>query len=130
MLLASSLLVDLVDALNHPLIGACWDSGHAEIQHLDQGSALRALGPRLKATHIQDNDGFADQHLLPYHGHTDWTAVVGALYDIGYQGAFCYEVHNAIRVLPDELRDSMLSYAAGLGRHLLRLGLPRSSSEA
>jgi sugar phosphate isomerase/epimerase len=114
-------LIDLVDALNHPLVGICWDTGHALRQRLDQGRALRALGHRLRATHIQDNDGVDDQHLLPYYGQADWRAVVSALRAINYTGSFCYEAHNSILVLPDELRDAMLRYAVHLGRHLLSL---------
>jgi L-ribulose-5-phosphate 3-epimerase len=114
-------LVELVDALDHPLVGVCWDTGHAHIQRLDQYRALRALDRRLKATHIQDNDGNTDQHLLPYHGSSDWHAIMDGLRDSGYSGAFCYEVHNAVRFVPDSLRDQVLRYAVQLGRYLLDL---------
>jgi L-ribulose-5-phosphate 3-epimerase len=114
-------LIELVDALHHPLAGICWDTGHAHIQHLDQYHALCALGHRLKATHIQDNDGNTDQHLLPYHGSSDWHTIMKGLRDSGYVGAFCYEVHNAVRFVPDSLRDQVLHYAVQLGRYLIGL---------
>jgi sugar phosphate isomerase/epimerase len=111
-------LVELIDTLDHPLVGACWDTGHANEQGLDQ-NAIRQLGSRLKATHINDNDGIKDQHLLPYQGTVDWVTVVTALYDIRYEGDFTYETHTSIRTLPDGLRDSGLQYAAALGSFLV-----------
>ncbi|MCS7252711.1 MAG: sugar phosphate isomerase/epimerase [Armatimonadota bacterium] len=112
-------LIDLVDAFNHPLIGICWDTGHANIQQLDQPAALRAIGKRLKALHIQDNDGLHDQHVLPFFGTIDWRPIVDALREIEYEGDFTYEVHNSVRPLPDELRDAALKLAVSIGRYLL-----------
>lgn len=112
-------LIELVDALGSELVGICWDTGHAHIQRLKQGEALRAIGKRLKATHIQDNNGESDQHLLPFYGTIDWREVVGALYEIGYEGDFTYEIHNFVRPLPDPLRDEALRYAKKVGSYLL-----------
>lgn len=114
-------LIRLVDAVGHPLVGVCWDTGHAHRQQLDQPRALLAVGHRLVATHIQDNDGLSDEHLLPYYGSINWRSVVGALREIGYRGPFCYEAHNSVIVLPDALRDPMLRYSVRLGQHLLDL---------
>jgi len=114
-------LIDLVDGFNEALVGICWDTGHAHIQHLDQGKAIRSIGKRLKATHIQDNDGRSDQHLLPFYGSVDWSAIIDALRSIGYEGDFTYEVHNSIRPLPDPLRDAALHFAIDLGCYLLDL---------
>ena len=113
-------LVALIDVIDHPLVGACWDVGHAHLQRLDQTRALRAVGPRLKAVHIQDNDGVTDQHMLPFWGGIDWKELVSALREIGYEGTFCYETHRTFRDLPDALRDDMLRYAVHLGEYLLR----------
>jgi sugar phosphate isomerase/epimerase len=113
-------LAELVDAFHHPLVGICWDTGHANIQELDQNRALRILGDRLKATHIQDNNGRSDQHLLPFYGNVDWRSVMEGLRAIDYKGDFTYEVHNSIRVLPDALRDAALRYAVEVGNYLLK----------
>ncbi len=59
-------LCELIDTLNHPLIGACWDTGHARMMHHDQKACLTAIGSRLKALHIQENDGRNDDHMLPF----------------------------------------------------------------
>ena len=112
-------LLELVEALDHPLVGVCWDTGHAHLQALDQGRALRTIGAHLRALHVQDNDGHSDQHLLPFHGTIDWADVMAALAAVSYAGAFTYEVHRAIRVLPDALRDAGLRYAYAVGQFLL-----------
>lgn len=112
-------LIDLADAFNHPLVGICWDTGHANIQQLDQPAALRAIGKRLKALHIQDNDGLHDQHVLPFFGTIEWSPIIEALRQIGYEGDFTYEVHNSVRPLPDELRDAALQLALRVGKYLL-----------
>ncbi len=114
-------LCELVDGLAHPLVGICWDIGHAQIQRLDQERAIRSLGGRLKATHVQDNDGQSDQHLLPYHGKVDWPAVMRGLAGAGYAGPFAYEVHRAIVPLPDPLRDAALRFAHELGLYLIEM---------
>jgi len=117
-------LVDLVDSFNHELVGICWDTGHANIQRLDQPSALKAIGKRLKALHIADNDGMHDQHVLPFFGTIEWRPIVQALREIGYEGDFTYEVHNSVRPLPDELRDAALHLAFCIGRYLLADSTP------
>ncbi|GAA3406812.1 sugar phosphate isomerase/epimerase [Paenibacillus hodogayensis] len=114
-------LVELIDTLNHPLVGACWDTGHGHKQKLEQAAGIGALGSRLKATHIQDNNGIADQHLLPYQGTIRWDEVVQTLKRIGYEGDFTYETHNSIRNLPDGIRDAGLKYACELGRYVITL---------
>jgi sugar phosphate isomerase/epimerase len=112
-------LIELVDELAHPLVGICWDTGHAQLQHLVQDEALRAIGHRLKATHIDDNVEEADLHLLPYQGYVDWNGVMAALRDIGYQGAFCFEVRGYPAASPADLTAIVLNYQVQLGRYLL-----------
>ena len=50
-------MLDIMQAFNHPLVGTCWDTGHANIQRLDQYKSIIALGKTLKAIHIHDNNG-------------------------------------------------------------------------
>lgn len=114
-------LIQLIDALDHRLIGACWDTGHAHVQLVDQAAAFRMLGSRLKALHIHDNDGARDQHLLPYQGTIDWSSLVGALKEIQYGGDFTYEAHNGVNKLPDGIRDAGLKFALELGKYVVSL---------
>jgi sugar phosphate isomerase/epimerase len=54
----------------------CLDVGHA---HLDSGvsGAFELMSDRLVTTHIHDNHGEKDEHLLPYEGTIDWDATLG-----------------------------------------------------
>jgi sugar phosphate isomerase/epimerase len=56
----------------------CFDIGHA---HLDAGVAesFELMRPRIVTTHIHDNHGEKDEHLLPYSGTIDWDAALTAL---------------------------------------------------
>jgi sugar phosphate isomerase/epimerase len=112
-------LCELVDSFQSPRVGVCWDTGHAHMQGLEQGKDLRLLGGRLKMLHIQDNNGQTDQHLLPFMGTIKWKDIMDALYDIDFWGDFTYEVHNAIRHLPDNLKDAMMQYSVALGKALI-----------
>lgn len=111
-------LCELADRIDHPLVGICWDTGHGHLQGLSQGTSLRMIGKRLKATHIQDNDGVTDQHLFPYHGTVDWTEVMSALREIGYEGDFTYETHNAVRPLPLAVGKAALRFGKIVAEHV------------
>jgi len=56
----------------------CFDAGHA---HLEGGvpEALEAVRDFVATTHIHDNRGERDDHLLPYEGTIDWSATLAAL---------------------------------------------------
>ena len=55
----------------------CFDIGHA---HLDAavGESFEMMKSRVVTTHIHDNHGEKDEHLLPYAGTIDWDAALGA----------------------------------------------------
>ncbi len=113
--------IALIDALNTPLFGACWDTGHAHIAHTDQRAGILALGRRLRALHIQDGDGVNDTHTAPFYGTIDWTAVMRALADADYRGDLSFEAPAFVRPLPDALKDGALRHLCDIGRHLIEL---------
>lgn len=58
-------------------LGFCFDSGHANIAgELD---ILERYLDRLFLTHLHDNHGEEDEHLLPGQGTTDWKPIILAL---------------------------------------------------
>ncbi len=107
--------------MNHPLVGICWDTGHAQVSGHDQRAAIESLGSRLKALHIQENDGGSDDHLLPFatvRNGVKWHDVAQALGAIGYGGAFVFETRNAFDAVPDELFDDHLQLAVKIARYI------------
>jgi sugar phosphate isomerase/epimerase len=56
----------------------CFDLGHA---HLSDGvlPSFEIMRELVVTTHVHDNHGFKDEHLLPYDGAIDWKAALAAL---------------------------------------------------
>jgi sugar phosphate isomerase/epimerase len=72
-------------------VGICLDFGHA---HLDGDviDAVETVSEHLIATHVHDNRGRHDDHLLPFDGTIDWAGTLLAVQKIGYDGPFIFEV--------------------------------------
>jgi sugar phosphate isomerase/epimerase len=75
----------LADAVS-PDVGVCLDCFHMNIEEVDLLETIRTIGPRLKDFHVADNNRMACGM-----GALDWPAIVGALDDIGYDGALTVE---------------------------------------
>ncbi len=71
--------------------GFCHDTGH-ELCYTPDADYLAVLGDRILYTHLHDNHGAADEHLLPYDGDRDWTAYAASLARIGYCGTLNAEL--------------------------------------
>ena len=82
-----------LDAVNDDFFVACLDIGHAEMKGLNTSSVemIKALGPRLKALHIHDNDKWHDSHQIPFSMDVNFEEIVRALKDINYDGYFTLE---------------------------------------
>lgn len=115
-------LIELVDSFASPAAGICWDFGHAHSVYRDQAKAIRKIGARLKATHVQDNVGDRDGHLIPFiGGNIRWETVMPALSEIGYTGDFVFETHRFTQNLPEALRASAGKFAHEMGEYCLGL---------
>lgn len=115
-------LVDLVDEIGSPNLGVCLDTSHAHLAGEDIPAAVDVLGPRLVTTHISDNLGTHDDHLLPYSGGIEWAGIVSALGRVGYTGLFNLEIPGESACPLGVLRLK--------ARHGLRLTLKLLSAEA
>jgi sugar phosphate isomerase/epimerase len=71
--------------------GICLDYGHAQLMG-DVGEAIEAISGHLWTTHVHDNHGREDEHLVPFAGTIDWDAAMMATQKIGYDGALLLEV--------------------------------------
>jgi sugar phosphate isomerase/epimerase len=56
----------------------CFDSGHANMEP-GVGAALELMQSRIVSTHLHDNHGEKDEHLLPGEGTIDWEATLEKL---------------------------------------------------
>lgn len=88
-------LKEFVEYVNHPLIHACWDTGHGNLEGT-QYDNIMALGKDLYAVHINDNHGERDEHIMPGLGSVNMDEVMCALQDIGYQGYFTLEANATL----------------------------------
>ena len=77
-----------LEAVNVEFMVACLDIGHAEMRGSGEGAAnmIRALGSKLQALHIHDNNLRDDSHELPFTMSIDFDEIVCALKEIGYSG--------------------------------------------
>lgn len=90
-------LLELAEYIDHPLVDTCWDTGHANVQGVDQYRSIVELGNRLRGLHINDNYGDMDSHVAPFQGTTNMDAIMQGLLDIRYQGYFTFEASNILR---------------------------------
>ncbi len=77
-LTSTKYLRTLVDEYDSDYLWLCLDTGHANISE-GVSSAIRNCGKRLLTTHIADNMGKKDDHLVPFRGTIDWEETYGLL---------------------------------------------------
>ncbi len=56
---------------NHPALGLCLDTGHANVGEGIKNAIVNTV-PYLVTCHMHDNDGTSDQHFPAGYGNTDW----------------------------------------------------------
>lgn len=112
-----------LDAVNDEFFTACLDIGHAEMMKSDANAPdmIRALGKRLGALHIHDNDRWKDLHQIPFAGSIDWNAVVKALRDVDYKGEFTLEADTYLNAFNAENIESGVKNLADAARKLVEM---------
>ena len=50
------------------------------------------MSEHLITTHVHDNRGRADDHLVPFEGTIDWPAALTAVQKVGYDGPLMLEI--------------------------------------
>jgi len=68
-------LVKMVREINSPALGLCFDSGHAH-QCGDAVEIFSLMSPFCVTTHLHDNDGTGDAHMIPGLGTIDWARLI------------------------------------------------------
>jgi sugar phosphate isomerase/epimerase len=88
---AASLVRLIEEDLEGLDVGICLDYGHAHIMG-DLAEAIETLSGHLVTTHVHDNRGKQDDHLVPYAGSIDWDMAITETQKIGYDDALMFEV--------------------------------------
>ena len=105
----------------------CLDIGHSVLGGEDPVHMAHVCGSRVKILHTHDNDGLGDLHTFPFSRHRphtgnpmriDWTLVMRALNDIGYEGNLNFESGAPG---PREINQAGYEYLAAIGRYLVSL---------
>ena len=93
---AAEALVRLVEEdleLPPPGVGICLDTGHAYLQG-DLPDAIEIVSGELVTTHVHDNRGKGDDHLVPFDGTIDWPTALMSFEKVGYDGVIMFELEN------------------------------------
>ena len=85
------LIEDRLDGLD---VGICLDYGHANLMG-DLAEAIETVSGHLWTTHVHDNRGREDEHLVPFTGTIDWGIAMMETQKIGYDGVLMLEVADS-----------------------------------
>ncbi len=102
---------------------ACLDIGHAEMRGSTTNAVemIRALGDRVQALHLHDNDRWHDDHQIPFSMQIDFASVVQALQEIGYSGYFTLEANGFLQNHTEDTVFDGLCEMANATRKLARM---------
>lgn len=96
----------------------CMDIGHLLILGIDPCNALEAVGHRVEALHVHDNDGWGDDHTAPFLGVCNWSRFIKGLRSIGYKGNISFETAPINRAFPKELIPDVLKLLGATASYL------------
>ena len=75
-----------LDQVDHPNVGAIYDTHHANIEEKSHAEAIKTIARHLKHVHISEND-----RGTPGKGMINWNEVFATLHEINYQGRMTIE---------------------------------------
>ncbi len=87
----------LYEEIEFPAKTLCMDTGHTNkagrFGIMAPEDAIRYLGKEITLLHLNENNGWTDQHQPPFCGGTvRWGRVMDALEEIGYEGVYNFEL--------------------------------------
>ena len=85
--------IELIESMQSPLVGACWDFGHANLQESERGHAedFKMIADKIKILHVNDNHAREDRHLAPGFGTAKFDELLPILFRSGFDGYFNME---------------------------------------
>lgn len=98
----------VLDKFTGPEFAHCFDCGHWNAFMRDYDVPGKYAG-RLRATHIHDNDGKHDLHILPFDGCADWNVIAAKLAKAPYsREKICSEFGGAkVNEYPGKSREQL-----------------------
>jgi sugar phosphate isomerase/epimerase len=95
---AGSLVHFIDNVLEGAPVGICLDFGHAHMEG-DVVDVIETVSEHLITTHVHDNGGRTDDHLVPFDGTIDWPSALTAIQKVGYDGPLLLELaaHGSAR---------------------------------
>ena len=103
--------IELIESMNSPLVGACWDFGHANLQKSERGQVedFKMIVNKIKILHVNDNHACEDRHLCPGIGTAKFGELLPILFRSGFDGFFNLEcgVHCRTEALDMTYYDCM-----------------------
>lgn len=99
----------------------CFDIGHAHIEE-GVGLSFETMREYLVSSHIHDNHGDKDEHLLPFEGTIDWDAALRTFVDAPQLIAMVFEIKgqgitppslDQIRVACDKMEEKLSGMQTG-----------------
>lgn len=112
-----------INGVNDDYLVACLDIGHAEMMgdHTNCVELIHALGNKIKALHIHDNDKRLDSHECPMTMNIDFPPIIKALKEEGYDGDFTLECGSYFKHFSDDQLPTALKNLSDADRKLANL---------
>lgn len=111
-------------ALGAEVLGFCLDAGVCNLIGINMYDFVTALGARLQAVILRENDGVHDDSLLPFssaHGggsRMDWLNLIRGLRAVHFSGVAVLDFRTTLTALSGLLRPAMLSFAYKVAEYL------------
>ena len=111
-------------ALGAEVLGFCLDAGVCNLIGINMYDFVTALGARLQAVILRENDGIHDDSLLPFssaHGggsRMDWLNLIRGLRAVHFSGVAVLDFRTTLTALSGLLRPAMLSFAHKVAEYL------------
>jgi sugar phosphate isomerase/epimerase len=86
------LLIYLLEEINTPHFGMCYDSSHDFLEEANSGRILMNYKDRIKALHLSDNDFNCDRHWIPREGKIPLDRVLEEILSVPEIKTISYEV--------------------------------------
>ena len=88
---SSETVREIVEGINSPFLGVCFDTGHAHVNREGEIAAFDNLKDLIIAFHLQDNDSTRDMHLQPPYGTVNWDKLVPMIKELNFQDPMAVE---------------------------------------